>query len=311
MGEAGRAAAYETLWKDRDKDEVDLNRADRSTVLDHKLATETIDAIENGPTSAGVGRFDAVLVDEGQDFLPNWWDALKLVRREGGEMLLVADRSQDIYGRADAWTEDVMKGAGFTGRWNDLATSYRMPTELTGLLADFGERYQAGQADVAPVLPAQQEIPMLTLRWRQVTPGHELAAILEELDEVVKGGTYSDLGILTSTRIETKKIERALKLRGIKPASTVADDGDKGVERMLKRYFFQGREKVKVTPVPNFKGREISRAIVLLSGPNAATAYTALSRLSVGDFGSSLSVISSEPSFESFGRTWPHFFDEV
>ena len=49
-------------------------------------------------------RYDAVLVDEGQDFQLEWWNLLRhCVLRDGGEMLLVADRTQDIYQTA-GWT---------------------------------------------------------------------------------------------------------------------------------------------------------------------------------------------------------------
>jgi superfamily I DNA/RNA helicase len=47
-------------------------------------------------------RYDAVLVDEGQDFTLEWWQLLRdHVRKDAtGEMLLVADPTQDIYGTA-------------------------------------------------------------------------------------------------------------------------------------------------------------------------------------------------------------------
>lgn len=302
MAAAGRSAAYAALWK---KEDYEANPG-HDEVLDRKLALETIDALETGPTRAEVQRFDAILVDEGQDFLPEWWEALRHVRREGGEMLLVADRSQDIYRRSSAWTEEVMKGSGFVGPWNDLARSYRMPSALTELLTAFQRRHRPSGIDVAPVLFDQQEI-LLRLRWRQIAPGKEIRTVLEELDEVVRGGAYSDVGIMTTTRDQTQSITQALNGREILAVSTVAEDGDQGKERMMKRYFYQGREAVKVTPIPNFKGWEISRLVVLLTDDNASSAYAALSRLSIGDFGSALSVVNTVPSFEEFGRTWPEF----
>ena len=41
-------------------------------------------------------RFDAVLVDEGQDFRVQWWNLVReLVLRDGGEMLLTTDPTVD------------------------------------------------------------------------------------------------------------------------------------------------------------------------------------------------------------------------
>ena len=71
-------------------------------------------------------RYDAVLVDEGQDFELAWWQMLRdHVVAPDGEMLLVADPTQDIFNK-QAWTdEERMIGSGFSGQWTDLAGSYR------------------------------------------------------------------------------------------------------------------------------------------------------------------------------------------
>jgi hypothetical protein len=46
-------------------------------------------------------RFDAVLVDEGQDFGLQWWNLLREPRGStGGEMLLVTDPTVDLYGKS-------------------------------------------------------------------------------------------------------------------------------------------------------------------------------------------------------------------
>ena len=62
-------------------------------------------------------RYDAILVDEGQDFRPSWWQTLRLALKADGEMILVADKTQNIYATAAAWTEDTMANAGFRGPW--------------------------------------------------------------------------------------------------------------------------------------------------------------------------------------------------
>ena len=45
----------------------------------------------------GLPFYDAVLVDEGQDFLPEWWSLLRLACPRG-EMMLVADRTRTSMG---------------------------------------------------------------------------------------------------------------------------------------------------------------------------------------------------------------------
>jgi hypothetical protein len=34
-----------------------------------------------------------------------------------GEMVLVADKTQDVYGTAGVWTDEAMSNSGFRGQW--------------------------------------------------------------------------------------------------------------------------------------------------------------------------------------------------
>ena len=44
--------------------------------------------------------------------------------------MLVVDKMQSIYGTADAWTEERMLGARFSGRRMELKTGHRLPHRL-------------------------------------------------------------------------------------------------------------------------------------------------------------------------------------
>ena len=113
-------------------------------------------------------QFDAVLVDEGQDFLPQWWDALRETCRPDGEMVLVADVTQDVYGTARNWTEEVMSGAGFKGPWAQLKVGYRVPSAALGLASDFATRYLPAESrDLPEPDQANLELDERSGRWIQ------------------------------------------------------------------------------------------------------------------------------------------------
>ncbi|EAQ96902.1 nuclease-related domain-containing DEAD/DEAH box helicase [Congregibacter litoralis] len=59
-----------------------------------KAADELMDAIDMLPE-----RFDAVIVDEGQDFYPNWWMPLEMINANGeeGSMYVFYDPRQNLY----------------------------------------------------------------------------------------------------------------------------------------------------------------------------------------------------------------------
>lgn len=91
-------------------------------------------------------RFDAVLIDEGQDFTLYWWNMLRThVVTIDGEMLLVAEPTQDVDDKR-VWTdEEQVLGAGFSGEWTDLRGSYRMPGDLVEIANQFAERSVDGE----------------------------------------------------------------------------------------------------------------------------------------------------------------------
>ena len=119
MVDTGRWPEYQQLWK------ADTSSAVLELELPRAVASAlAVDSDELTP------RYDAILVDEGQDFLPDWWDCLRHASRPRGEMVLAADLAQDVFGHGRSWTETSMRGAGFTGKWADFlgqVTAYRCP----------------------------------------------------------------------------------------------------------------------------------------------------------------------------------------
>lgn len=295
MRTAGRAGEYEGLAQRLGVGET--------AILEDEMAEATLAAIEHGPTSDGVPRYHAILVDEGQDFRPSWWSALSAVKQEDGEMMLVADLAQDIYESGSLWTEAVMEGAGFRGPWSELKISYRMPPELTRLISSFRARYLSDCDGDLPEPSTQEQLPFLRLRWRQTDPGAEMASLMTEVETVIDGGSFSDLCIITGTRKSAATVVATLEKHNVKCIHTMSDDSRK--ERSMKHYFFRGDSRVKVTPIHNFKGWEASRLIVVLDDPKPTVAYTALSRLVASELGSVLSVVSTVDDFADYGATWP------
>ena len=82
--------------------------------------------------------YDAILVDEGQDFELDWWNLLRKQVRPDGEMLLVSDPTQNIYGQ-DSWTDEAhMLGAGFSGPVDRPRRFIPPPTDMVSTIRTFG-----------------------------------------------------------------------------------------------------------------------------------------------------------------------------
>ena len=81
-------------------------------------------------------NYDAILVDEGQDFQDSWFKLLRCFLNKNGEMLIAIDDKQNIYNRK----KPTISGIG-PGRWGILKKSYRLLNEHIDLANRFSEKF--------------------------------------------------------------------------------------------------------------------------------------------------------------------------
>ncbi|MDA3821621.1 MAG: hypothetical protein PF450_03265, partial [Bacteroidales bacterium] len=311
----GLSDVYKSLWRSEERSEEALGDGLANLVNQIDICDEDM--------------FDAILVDEGQDFRLSWWDVLRnKFLRTGGEMLLVADSTQDIYGTASAWTDEAMTGAGFSGPWNELSISYRLPFKLLKYVQDFAKRFLPVNTRIIPE-PRQEDIfddTSVELSWvqtRKPNKSHHVnplsfEATLNKVLELVslKENTplsVSDITILVPTNTFGVEIVKSLGLKGIRVINTFKVELNED-QRRKKLAFYMGDASIKATTIHSFKGWE-SKALIIYTGDGwldndeeLAMIYTSLTRLKI-EYGqtSYLSVISDNPKLLEYGRTWPNF----
>lgn len=97
---------------------------------------ETLGALENSNL-----KYDAILVDEGQDFSDSMYRILTaLLNPETNHLMIALDESQNIYRRKATWKEVGVQARGRTHR---LASVYRNTREIT----DFSRRFLEGSSE--------------------------------------------------------------------------------------------------------------------------------------------------------------------
>ncbi len=304
--EAGLSHEYKDLWK-----------FSETSVLNEALPA-LVDKIIEFDTDKYVTRYDAVLVDEGQDFRLNWWNVLRKVVKNNGERLLVADATQDIYETASAWTDEAMKNAGFSGPWNLLEVSYRLPNQLLPYAKQFAEKYLPVDSRILPEPIQQQslETEPCFLRWVYVLPECAATACESEILRIFRQSEPKNLAISDITFLCDKKkigfdVISLLGRKNIRTVHTYASDDKES--RRQKVGFYMGDARVKATTLHSFKGWE-SRSLVIYIGESAnakdlALLYIGLTRLKRSIDGSFLTVVSSAEKLNSFGKTFPEFED--
>jgi hypothetical protein len=309
----GVESAYDAKWKDHFELGFDA-------FVD--IPKMLFDAVSSAETP--LRPYDAVLVDEGQDFDPSWWQLLRRLCRPGGEMVLVADTTQDVYDKARLWTDQAMIGAGFSGRWNELPCSYRMPSPLLDLAARYAQTFLPVDQLIAPALP-QGELATepCRLRWVQVASESVAQTCVDEALRLVtvKPGAavaVTDLTVLVDRIDVGVDIVNILNGRGIRTAETfvLASESGRtaaGEERRKKLAFWKGSPRVKVTTLHSYKGWEGRTLIIGLTRGRTPTdralIYSGLTRLKRHPAGSFLTVVSCAESLREFGALWPDFSD--
>ena len=294
--------AYDALWPNNNPEEV----------LRYALPRLVISVLNGAHTPE---KYDAVLVDEGQDFYPGWWDTLRKVCKPTGEMLLVADVTQDIYGTASAWTDEAMKGAGFSGKWAELDVSYRMPNLALERAVMFAQKYLP---EATRILPKRDQMSLALepcdLRWVQVTRDDVVSVCCDEVLRLFSSDEHRDFSMadvtfLCNSRAIGYEVVKQLGQKGIRCVHTY--DSDDQESRRQKVGFYMGDARVKATTLHNFKGWE-SRTLVIYTGERVtpqslSLLYTGLTRVKRHVNGSSLTVVSSSEALREYGESWPEF----
>ena len=258
--------------------------------------------------------FDAVIVDEAQDFNLEAWNLLvEHAVRPGGEALLVADHTQDIYGRG-AWTDKAMAGAGFSGPWAVLQASYRLPANLRDEVVRFIDGFIQRPEKLVPLAPEEQALDLdeCVLRWVQADARGAVARAGHEIDMLLKQSrgsdpaaiplAWSDVVVVTATRNMGEEIVRHLRERGVDVAHTFAG-------RRSKAGFSMADPRPKVTTIHSFKGAEARSVLVVLQTKDPVLAYAALTRVRKGTGKAFLTVVCTEPKFAEYGAGWPDYVE--
>jgi hypothetical protein len=310
--ECGFEEEYKDIWrKNSNEFEIQTNDDTNDTLAE---LTKLVGSIIDNDKEDIVQSYDAILVDEGQDLLPEWWNVLRKFCKKNGEMLLVADATQDIYGTAKSWTDQAMLGAGFIGPWAELKVSHRMPLKLTNYARDFAKRFIPSEFANIPYSPKLDTYHPCKLRWVQTNKDRAVDVCQKEILAMAPSAdptslAIADITFLARTHKIGHKVVSNINDKGMKFIHTFSDD--KKESRSMKICFYMGDARNKGTTLHSFKGWE-SRSLVIYIGhsntpKDMALAYSGITRLKSHGDGSFLTIVSSIKELEEYGRTWPEF----
>ncbi|MDR7236525.1 3'-5' exonuclease [Neobacillus drentensis] len=107
------------------KNDLRISEQNLSSIIDKIEKKETI-----------LPSYDAILIDEGQDFDADWLRLVsQLINTDTQSLLLVEDRAQTIYRRKRSYVQDT--GLSFQGRSKVLSINYRNTSQIVKFAWDF------------------------------------------------------------------------------------------------------------------------------------------------------------------------------
>ena len=107
---------------------------------------EIMEKIEKGETI--LPTYDAVMIDEGQDFEGDWLKLVSLlINVDTQSLLLVEDRAQTIYKRKRSYLQDT--GLSFQGRSKVLSINYRNTQQIVKFAWEFYRKHSVFKNKVA------------------------------------------------------------------------------------------------------------------------------------------------------------------
>ena len=311
----GHGGEYKRLWTSS----LDTGKLQPKPVLSEDLPVLMQRLYKEDAERGVMPKYDAILVDEGQDFRPSWWQTLRLALKQDGEMVLVADKTQNVYGTAAAWTEDTMANAGFRGPWAELKISYRLPPAVVPLVRRFAEEFLTEEEiDIPEVEQLENRLPFknpfpVELRWLHVrSQSSELDACDLELRRMMErlrtDTAFPDITFLSKETELGRRFVEMQEGKGIHLSHTFAEDNQHS--RRQKCSFYQGVPRIKATTFHSFKGWEARHLIVFVASVKHANEktllYTALTRLRRHEEGSCLTVVSVCDELRAFAKMWDY-----
>jgi hypothetical protein len=120
------------------------------------VVEETLSRLSEGKHD--VEPFDAIFIDEAQDFNSDMLRALLLLLKEGGDLVIALDPYQDLYRRKNSWSALGIKAAG---RVHHLKNVYRNTYEIYEFTQRFLGWEKESERQLALDLAFHGQVPLL------------------------------------------------------------------------------------------------------------------------------------------------------
>ncbi len=267
-------------------------------------------------------QYDAILVDEGQDFRQEWIDLLSHFLTNRNELVLVADERQNLYRRDLSWLRGDSARASFRGPWlgRGLERSVRLPPVVAEQAESFARQFMPMGDQIVPLGDPQGHFADTELLWANCSVEQAKDQLLPAYQYLAneRGHRPSDIAILLPSHDFGLEMVGHFRRKGIQVNHVFderAPEGYRGTGH--KRAFWIEDTRLKMSTIHSFKGWEVPNLVLLIHRTEsthidelASAVYSALTRTARWRGGdtllpASLIVLNCDPQFNEYGDGWP------
>jgi UvrD-like helicase C-terminal domain/AAA domain len=252
-------------------------------------------------------KYDAVLIDEGQDYYVEWYSMLCHFLTDRDEVVVVCDKKQNIYDRKMEWLDKRRSGVEKFGEWIELKTIVRLPEKIAEMIKEFSETFALNQ----DVRVDNVERPSLFNQyqehsaWWNINEEEWLTKVNDGFTLLKRQKTfthYSDVVILLPDK--NYGLPCVKHFENIHIGVNHVFDQDN--TQRNKKTFWMGDGRLKISTIHSFKGWEALNVILFIPKNYLATGadnvqhrivYTAMTRTR-----QNLIVINASEHYWKFGE---------
>lgn len=309
----------------------DISGGGNFKTWENKVLSQANEILDSDGGNCKQRQYDAILIDEAQDFEREWFDLLIRFLSKNNEILLVADDKQNVYEKHISWLVDMK---GFVGRWNELKTSIRQKDspDITKKASEFSNLFLKEYFEKNPDKALGFDLSLITesnpllsgintqLYWKDIiganneTLNNQIYKSYKYLLEKVKG---KDIAILLPSVKIGDEVVIFFKNQGIESEHTFSENDKEKSDlhkKKKKRDENKGKfsiqsDNVKISTIESFKGLEIDAVIYVSDDKdNIKTdieTYIAITRARMY-----LIVLNQNKKYKDCGAKWHQLDNE-
>lgn len=262
-------------------------------------------------------KYDAILIDEGQDYHYEWYSMLdKYFLTNRDEVLIVCDKRQNIFDRELDWLDKRVTRAGlekFRENYIDLTVTFRLPKKVAVMSNEFSEIFELNQElKVGKYVDNPVLVHSHHIVWLNISEEDWQFYVLNSFLRLKKEGySPSDMVILLPSHKLGKEAVQMFRDKNIE-VNHVFEEDTEARYHPHKKAFWMGDSRLKMSTIHSFKGWELLNIVLFIPerAPESnkkldAIVYTALTRTR-----ENVIILNSNKRYNSFGDKFPKKWNE-